>query len=1071
MGGDRRDSIDELLDRAVSTPAPEAAGATTPKPADGGDPGMSAKDLPAGFDRSGEIRRLTLMFVDVVDSTALSTRVEPETYRTLVSNFRNEVRRVVSRYEGHITSSKGDGLLAVFGHPRSHEDDTSRAVSAGLDITRAVAGIGAEALRRFGVGINSRVGVHRGPVYLDIDEDDVYGFAVNLAARITALAEPGTIAVSEAVAERIAAHFELAQCAARRVKGVEEPVAHYRVVGERALGAPAGSTPLIGRDAERAQLHRAWLRACDGATVAVGLRGEAGIGKTRLTRVAADLAESAGATVLELRGSPLHVDSGLHPVRRLLERRCGITRRTDGPLRLGLLTDELCRRGLDPDAMVPLLAPVLGLGPEHGYRPAAVAGPSLYQLINGGVLQYLLACRHGGPGLIIAEDAHWYDPSTMDLVDALLGAEDNALLVVLTGRDGNWPRPARTLDLIELAPLGPTDADALIHALRPAATDDECATVRDRCDGVPFYIEHVVAGLDALADGQVPEALYDPLFARLHTRPAVVPVLEAAAVIGRSGDSSLLAAVVGHIPVDHIPAGHAPVGEAVIEDVESVVHELISARVFEPTADGWRFRHELFREVAAELAPPTRRYELHARAAGALVHAAAGAQPDWRLVAAHYDQAHRYPDAVTSYRNAADGARRRGAVSEALNCLGAALGQLDGCAADRGRDVTEITIRLERAFLTGAADGGTSGDAPSDLQRCLELASGNDYPDQLFATLVALIGYYVPRAELSRAQEVLESLSSRITANRPWCYPAIASSLGTVSWLRGDFRAARCHLRRALDDSSAANPTTLNTAWWVATDPIASAHNYLALGHTLDGDLPAAEAELAAGVRRAEALSYPQNEFNRAMAHFMQIWVYLEAGRYDAAAEQVAGLRALSERSGLDLWRFVCATEHATVRALGELRSGADAAVLAASAERIASRIDASRFLHLNVYLTFHDAVIARLLIDAGRPVAARSRLDLALRYAEESDMHFEDAELLRLRAHTVETPALRRAALGEALECARRQGAQLFQLRCLLDGFTLCGDGDRAALADAVAALPEGADLPERLAADRILS
>ena len=897
MGGENNASIDEMLDRAVRAGnsgdrVTATALADQVLAVDHGN--HDAEDLLACFDTNGEIRRLAMMFIDLVDSTVLSTRMEPESYRTVVSNYRDEVLRLVNHYEGHVTSSKGDGLLAVFGHPMSHENDTERAVSAALDILRAVARISAQSQRTFGVGISVRVGVHRGLVYLDTAEDDVYGFAVNLAARVASLAEPGTAVVSDSIASLVGTAFELAERPAAPVKGVDELVRVHRLVGELPQAPAPSPPPLVGRERERVWLERTWRQVCDGESTTPGVvfRGEPGIGKTRLARSAAELAEASGGAVVELRGSPLHTGSGLHPVRRLLERRCGITRRTDGRERLRLLEAEVGARGLDAATMVPLLAPVLGVGPEHGYHPAAVEGLTLYQMIGAGVLRYVLACRDGRPGLVIAEDVHWYDPSTMELADALLQAADGRLLVVFTGRDGPWLRSGWPVKTFELAPLSDDESDALIDALKPAATAAQRTAVRIRCDGVPFYIEHVVAALDDIAnDEQVPEALYAPLFARLHARTDVLPVVQAAAVIGRSGDVGLLRTV-----VEGVQRG---------ADVDSVVAELVSAGVFESTYDGWRFRHELFREVAAELAPPSRHRELHARAAVALVEAASDTQPDWRVVAAHYEQAQRFDEAVDAYRKASVDARRRGAAQEALTCLTNALVQLEGCAAGRARDVSEIAIRLERGFLSGAADGGTSGGAPADLERCLELACAGDYQDELLATLTALIGYYVPRAELGRAQDLLESLFTRITTDRQWSSPAIASSLGTVTWLRGDFATARGHLMRALADKSAADPDELNTAWWVATDPIASAHNYLALTHAVAGDLDGANCELAESVSRSESLGYPQNAFNRAMTYFMEIWVHLEAGQIEEAITLVAGLRRLSEQSGLDLWRFV----------------------------------------------------------------------------------------------------------------------------------------------------------------------
>ncbi len=187
-------TIDELLDRAVQAinrgdRATADALAGQVLAVDRSNP--DAEELLAAPEDSGEIRRLTILFTDLVDSTALSTRIEPEIYRTVVGRYRQQVHEVVDRYEGHIGSTQGDGLLAVFGHPKAHENDVHRAVQAGLDITRQVSRLSERVQSRFGFKISVRVGIHRGLVYLDTAHDDVFGFGANLAARICELAEPG----------------------------------------------------------------------------------------------------------------------------------------------------------------------------------------------------------------------------------------------------------------------------------------------------------------------------------------------------------------------------------------------------------------------------------------------------------------------------------------------------------------------------------------------------------------------------------------------------------------------------------------------------------------------------------------------------------------------------------------------------------------------------------------------------------------------------------------------------------------------------------------------------------------
>jgi class 3 adenylate cyclase/tetratricopeptide (TPR) repeat protein len=1059
--GDSGASIDDLLERAVQAiNAGDRATATTLAgqvlSVDSGNP--EAEDLLTAPAHYGEIRRLTILVADLVDSTALSTRLEPERYHALVGRYRDEVSQIVDRYEGHISSIKGDGLLAVFGHPKAHENNARRAVAAGLDITRAVAQLSKRAEGRFGVTIDVRVGIHRGLVYLDTDQDDVYGFAANLAARVSGLAEPGTVAVSDAVAPLVDHLFELDMRPAVPVKGVVGLVSHHLVLGERPEGAQPRRVPLIGRDRERAWLQESWQRARDGMLTSpgIGFWGEPGIGKTRLANEAAELVRSSGAPVVELFGSPLHTDTGLHPVRRLLERRCGITRLTDGRERLRLLEAELAACALDPARAVPLFAPIIGVSPEHGYHAAAIEGRALYELIGATVRQYLLACVGDQAGLVVAEDLHWFDPSTLDLVNSLLTGTDGRLLVVLTGRDGKWLRTDWPTTHFELSPLTDTQADALIDALDPSVTDDQRAAVRSRCDGVPFYIEHVVGELDVAGpEAGVPEALYESLFARLHRPHAdVVPVVEAAAVIGRAGDLALLRAVVG-------PSAN---------NVDDVVTELVRARVLERRGDDrWRFRHELFREVAAELAPPSLARDLHARAACALVDAALGVEPDWRVVASHFERAWHHDEAVEAYQNATVSARRRGAVHEAVACLTNALGQLGRSAEGPDRDRKEIAIRLERGFLAGATQGSMSGEGPADFQRCLALASTGNYHDELLSTLTALIGYYVPRAELRRAHDLLDSLSARITKNRPWSYPAIASVLGSVVWLEGNFSAAREHLLRALADSSAADPNVLDTAWWVNVDPISLAHTYMALTHTVEGDLDSAHTELTDSFRRCDGLGFPRNAYNRANTYYMEIWVRLENGQIDKAATLVAELRELAERSGLDVWQWVGRTEHATVKALAALRANADAATLTARADKVARWVDGSRHLHLKMFLTFHDAIVGRLLIAAGAMERARDRLEMALGHAVETGMHFYDAELLRVRAQTFADPQERRNALTSALDFARGQGATLFELRCLLDLFDL--DGDQSTLVDIVRRFPSDARWPEFARAEAILS
>ena len=494
--------------------------------------------------------------------------------------------------------------------------------------------------------------------------------------------------------------FELQPRPAAAVKGVEGLIAHHVVVGERAEAARVGRGPLVGRDRELTRLQKSWTRAQAGTLATPGLvfRGEPGIGKSRLAAKAIELAEGSGAVVVELVGSPFHPDAGLHPVRAVLEHRCGISRLTDPGERLRLLHAQVAACSSNPETLVSLLAPVLGIGAEAGYQPVPAEGRKLYELIAQGVQAYLLACMGGSAGLVVAEDVHWFDPSTLEVLGSLLEASRGRLLVVVTGRPGGWLPAGWPVKVFDLAALTDEQTDDLILALNPGLSAGERAAVAGRCDGVPFYIEQVVAGL---AETGVPEALYEPLFARLRASANVVPVVEAAAVIGRHVDRGLLCSVV----------------DLSDEEVDDVIDELEEALVLEPWGtDGWRFRHELLREVAAELAPPSVRRGLHAKVADALVHGVGGCEPDWRLVAAHNERAERFDEAAAAYQQSSTDARRRGALAEARTSLSQALAQLDRATPGPARDRREITLRSKRGFLATAAEGYQSRAAARGLR-------------------------------------------------------------------------------------------------------------------------------------------------------------------------------------------------------------------------------------------------------------------------------------------------------------------------------------------------------------------
>lgn len=1053
-------SIDNLLDRAVAAinrGDRDVASALADQVLAVDHRNAEAEDLLRAPTTGGEIRRLTLVSADLVDGADMAMRMDPETHRLLVGRFRDLVRQTADQYEGHVSGTKGDGLLVVFGYPNAHEDDVYRAVQAGLDISRDVERLGEQARRRFNTTIEVRIGVHRGPVYLDDNQDDVYGLAVTLAARVSALAPAGGVAVSHSVEPLIRNAFDLESLPSEAMVGTDEVINPFRVLGERAYAAATPMGPLVGRDREFARLQKSWERARAGTltTPAIVFRGEAGIGKSRLAAAASELVQQDGGTVLELVGSPVHTDVGLYPARLLLERRAGITRVTDPARRLQLLEAEVRTQGLNADSEIPLLAPILGLDASLGYRTPQAEGRKLQELIATALREYLLAALGKGPGLLLAEDAHWFDPSTLDVLSSLLTMTDGRLLAVITGRDGNWLPDNWPAKVFNLAPLTDQQTDELVLALDPRIAPEQCAAVRQRCGGVPFYIEQVVNGLSSSGDTDgptVPDSLYEPLFARLLAVPDVVPVVEAAAVIGRHVDRGLLVAVSG-----------------LSEDkVDDVIDELEDAKVFEPHGpDAWKFRHELLREVAAELAPPSVRRALHGKTADVLMEVAAG-EPDWRLVASHYEHAERHADAATSYRRASADARRRGALEEARTYLRHSLTQVALCPPGRDRDRLEIEPRLEHCFLTSTAEGYQSPSVTEDLERCLQLVGSDLHDDQVFGTLLSVSSYYINKSDLRRARQLSEVMLAKPDEQRQQWSPAIACVLGMAAFMRGEFTEARKHFEEASRGFDDQGQNSMQELWFIPWDIVALAFEHLSIYHLLHGDVTEAESNMAKAVSRGDELAFPWGPYNQAYASHIEIWLRCEAGQLDRAEKLVTNMVEHAERYGIDFWQALGATLGLGI-VHGQILLNADSVEeeqISSQVEQLTQSTDLWRSLGLYAYQTQYDCVIGRLLIASGRLEEARERINTALQIAEDTGMHFYDAELLRARAKTYLDPDTRAADLEAAMEVARRQDAPLFELRSALDDYDLRGGDSLPALREALAKLPADCALPEAVRA-----
>jgi tetratricopeptide (TPR) repeat protein len=541
--------------------------------------------------------------------------------------------------------------------------------------------------------------------------------------------------------------------------------------------------------------------------------------------------------------------------------------------------------------------------------------------------------------------------------------------------------------------------------------------------------------------------LYETLFARLRSSTDALIVVEAAALIGSLVDGRLLSDVVD---LDK-------------RDVDEVLQELTRGRVLQPVrADSWRFHHELLREVAAELSPPSIRRRLHSRIADALVAAAAEGTPEWPLVAHHYQQAERFDEAASAYQKASANARQRGALAEARTHLTRALENVECLVPSHSRDRREVTVRLERGFLASAATGHASIEAAAEFERCLQLIG--DQPGlELYATFSALWSYYATRGDLRRATQLVEALRTKLEDLPDWYRTANDAVFGSLAVFRGQFHTARPTLEAAAAAVDGMDSPEIEGAWFAPNDPLAGMYTFVALTRFIQGDLTGAETAFAQMERRCEQLRFPHGAFTLCYGRTIEALVRTEAGQFDRAIELIEEVAGRGQQNGFDEWVMVAASARANTCAMASLAADeTDSATLEVHIRTLTAVVQAWRAAGMKSFLGWYDAALARVLTAAGMKDAAHERVDLALQMADETEWRIYDAELLRLRAHTTDDLNTKHAALRAAIELAKTQGAPVFEIRAAADDFELFGESAQPALMDAISRFPADQSWPE---------
>jgi len=631
-------------------------------------PPIAARATPLMVEAVGERRYLTVMFCDLVDSTGIAARLDAEDWRDLVNAYLDGASAAVTEIGGHVAKKLGDGLMVLFGYPLAHENDAERAARAALSIQRALADLNRKNASAGKPELIARIGLETGPAVVDA-AGEIYGDVTNIAARVQALAEPGTVLITARVQRQVAGLFVVEGRGTHTLKGVPEPSALFRLVRASGGGRRSGQrslTPLVGRVEEIAMLMRRWERARQGEGQLLLIVGEPGIGKSRLIEEFHGRLRDTPHTWVEWSCSQLLQNTPLHPIAEWGRQRFGST---DLPAerRFADLESSLAQVKLDPVENASLLAPLLDISLPKELVPT-LAPVELRRRQLAALTNWLVAGAKVQPVVLVFEDLHWADPTTLDVLRGI--AERGALaplLVVATTRPEF--RPAWGMrshhGTISLAPLDRLQVRDMVaelsarHALSKGAVEDVAA----RTGGVPLFVEEVTrlllergenAGIHA-----IPPSLQQSLMARLDRLGPAREVAQVGSVIGRGFSYALLRTLTG---MDDAAL------QAALEQLAEA--DVLFVQGLPPDSD-YYFRHALIQDAAYENLLKSRRQVLHRRVAEILRDRfpdAAAAEPE--LVAHHFTQAGLTDAAIEWWGRAGEQALRRSAFLEAISHLG-----------------------------------------------------------------------------------------------------------------------------------------------------------------------------------------------------------------------------------------------------------------------------------------------------------------------------------------------------------------------------------------------------------------
>jgi class 3 adenylate cyclase/tetratricopeptide (TPR) repeat protein len=705
------------------------------------EPAASASAERRDGDLSGERRHLTVLFCDLVNSTKIAAQLDPEEWREVVAGYHRAAAEAINLYGGYVAQYLGDGVMAYFGWPEAHEDDAARAARAGLAILESVAKLNQQSTYP---KISVRVGVDSGAVVVGAGagkDADVFGETPNIAARVQTAATPDTVLITGATHRLLAGLFLVEELGARELKGVANPVELYRVLrpsGVRGrLAAAHGLTPFVGREEELRLLLSRWKRARDGEGQFVIVAGEAGIGKSRLVAEFHDRIGGTPHSWIESAGQQFFQNTPFHAITELLSQWLDLQAAINSNQeRIERLEQALVSAGLKPEHSVALIADLLQLPVGERYPAITLTPEQRRRRLLAALTGWIFGAAGLQPVMMVVEDLHWLDPSTLELLQ-LLGEQSVMvpLMLICTARPEfhpQWPiRSHHTQITLNRLSLGNVREMIAQVAARNALNSQTVDAVIERTGGVPLFIEELTravleSGAVQLSAREIPVTLHDSLMARLDRLGSAKSVLQLGSVIGREFSFELLRAL------------HPGSEQELERELGKLTDaDLLYFRGIAPEAT-YQFKHALIRDTAYEALLKSRRKELHRLVASTIDEKFTDLkQTRPEVLARHWTEAGEPERAVAEWTKAARDAQARNAFQEALDSYQRALEQLHLLPESRERDRRELELRQAVVQILWVTKGEAASEAVGEIERAAALAEKIGSLGQIVNSIIA----------------------------------------------------------------------------------------------------------------------------------------------------------------------------------------------------------------------------------------------------------------------------------------------------------------------------------------------